>query len=73
MFERRFPVDAPKRLVIKAFELLGFELVKEKQYIPRKNGIPVSDYFAEELRKDLENAEIIICNELDITIETVLS
>ncbi len=29
----RFPVDAPKRLVIKAFENLRFEMVKEREHI----------------------------------------
>jgi hypothetical protein len=29
----RFPVDAPKRLVIKAFELLGFRMIREREHI----------------------------------------
>jgi predicted RNA binding protein YcfA (HicA-like mRNA interferase family) len=29
----RFPVDAPIRKVIKAFERLGFELIREGNYI----------------------------------------
>ena len=30
---RRFPVDVPRRRVIRAFELLGFRVVREGQHI----------------------------------------
>jgi len=30
---KEFPVDAPKRKVIKALEILGFRIVREKEHI----------------------------------------
>jgi predicted RNA binding protein YcfA (HicA-like mRNA interferase family) len=36
----KFPVDAPKRKVIKALELLGFRLIREKEHIAMERNNP---------------------------------
>ena len=30
---KKFPVDAPKRKIVKALEILGFRVVREKEHI----------------------------------------
>ena len=36
----KFPVDAPKQKVIKALELLGFRLIREKEHISMERSNP---------------------------------
>ncbi len=36
----KFPIDAPKRNVIKAFEILGFSMVREKEHISMEREKP---------------------------------
>jgi len=36
----KFPIDAPKRNVIKAFERLGFHMVREKEHISMERENP---------------------------------
>lgn len=40
----RFPIDAPKRRVVKVLEILGFHIVREKEHISmlRKNPMKTS-------------------------------
>ena len=36
----KFPIDAPKRNVVKTFEILGFHMVREKEHISMERENP---------------------------------
>jgi predicted RNA binding protein YcfA (HicA-like mRNA interferase family) len=36
----KFPVDAPKRRVVKTFEILGFRMIREKEHISMERTNP---------------------------------
>jgi len=36
----KFPIDAPKRNVVKAFEILGFRIVREREHISMERENP---------------------------------
>ena len=63
----KFPIDAPKRNVAKAFEILGFHMVREREHISMERENPDGSLQITQRKRSLENlyyCHIALCHKI---------